>query len=107
MNEDKLLIIAGLAALGAYYYVRAERLGSARALQAALLDKPKASPRVRDVAQSKYPFTTMAKRLGDPSCWKINEPGYAREGMLGLERRDYIRGQDSTVVTYTDNFVNV
>lgn len=103
VRADYLLAGGAVGALLLYYLARVKRVQSMRAIP----------PDVRkdarhDTYSSKFPFTNMKMRMNDPSVWKVNEPGMAREGLYGLERRDYLDPVGGTrVVTYTDAYVNV
>ena len=102
MDDPRCIAGASLLALGAFYYFRTQRLSGLRAhARGAKKDGP------RDTYSSKFPFTNMKLRMSDPTVWKVNEPGFAREGLYGLERRDYIDPWGTHVQTHTDAFVNV
>lgn len=103
MEDKAMYALAGMAIVGIYYYYRAERVKKLQRQQVA-----SQSVGAQEKHSSKFPFTTMKNRINDPSVWKVNEPGYAREGQFGLERRDYIDPVSGThIITHTDNFVNV
>jgi hypothetical protein len=55
----------------------------------------------------RYPYVSARDRIMDPTVWRVNEPGYARTGQYGLERRDYPDIGGTRVVTYGDHWVNV
>ncbi len=95
--------LIGVGIVGLYYYMRAEQLKRVKKAQSAIVSQPQEAP-----YSSKFPFTNMKSQFNDPSVWKINEPGFAREGQFGLERRDYVLAVGGThVVTHTDQYVNV
>lgn len=101
--DPMLLGGAALVGLGIYYYMRVARLQGMRAI-----DQGAKKVAKRDTYSSKFPFTNMKLRMNDPSVWKVNEEGMAREGLYGLERRDYEDPVGGTrIVTYTDAYVNV
>lgn len=103
MDPTAKYALLGAALVGVYYYYRAERLKKQKRAQSAIVSQPTEAP-----YSSKFPFTTMKTQFNDPSVWKVNEPGYAREGQFGLERRDYVLAVGGThVVTHTDQYVNV
>lgn len=103
MDDNAKYALAGMVVVAVYYYWRAERVKQLQKAQVA-----SQSVGQQEKHSSKFAFTSMSQRINDPTVWKINEPGYAREGQFGLERRDYIDEVGGThVVTHTDQFVNV
>lgn len=103
MEPNAMYALGGMIIVGVYYYWRAERVKKIQRQKVA-----SQSVSGQEQHSSKFAFTTMKNRIDDPSVWKVNEPGYAREGQFGLERRDYIDPVSGThIVTHTDSFVNV
>lgn len=89
--------------LGLYYYNRAEGVK-----QMKRADVASQTPTQQLTSSSKFAFVNPKDRFFDQSVWKVNEPGYARQGQYGLERRDYIDPvSKSRIPTYTDSWVNV
>lgn len=56
----------------------------------------------------RYPYAAAKDHIWDKTVWAVNEPGLARTGRYGFERRDYINQAGGTrIPTYTDHWVNV
>lgn len=103
MDSPMVYGALGLGTIALFYWYRAERVRELKRAQAS-----SQSQREQISNSSKFPFTTIKKRLWDPSSWKVNDAGWAREGQYGMERRDYIDPVSGThVVTHTDQWVNV
>ncbi len=105
--DVKWLALAGLVGLGAYYCVRANRVMEVAKASTGPGKTVYSQPEANQLKMSsKFPFTTMSKRIGDPSVYSVTEGTYAREGEFGLERRDHHDPWGTATITHTDNFNN-
>lgn len=103
MDEPMVYGAVGIGVIALFYWYRAERV---RELKRAQVSSQ--SVKNQETQSTKFPFTTMRMRIWDPSSWKVNDAGWAREGQFGLERRDYVDPVSGTqIITHTDQYVNV
>ena len=101
MDRPEILALVGAGALLVYYVIRTDRLKRLRLIQTA-----QSAP--KQLAQSsKFAFTSTRGLQNSPLDWAVIAPGYAREGLFGLERRDYPTSGGTHITTYGDNWVNV
>lgn len=103
INDPRVL---GLAATGVLLFFYYQRVNRAKQIKLASATSQPVSKQLTET--SKFPFVHPRDRINDPTVWKVDLAGHAREGQYGLERRDYkdvVGG--AKLVTHTDAWVNV
>lgn len=96
----------GLVAMGGLLFFYYQRVNRAKEIKLASATSQPVAKQLTE--SSKYPFVSAKDRINDPTVWKVDLSGHAREGQYGLERRDYKDPVGGTkVVTHTDAWVNV
>ncbi len=107
LSDTRVLAFGGLVGLAVFYYYRATRVLQVQQAATGPGKTVFSKGQQRQLTQSKYPYTTMSKRIGDPTVYSVTEGTWGREGEYGLERRDHKDTFGTATVTYTDNFNNL
>ncbi len=102
-RPTQISILAGGALVIAFYYFRMERVKRLKMNQ-----QLSQTVSQQEMNSTRYPFVSAKDRINYPGDFKITQPGFAREGQYGTERREYKDPVGGTVIiTHTDQYVNV
>jgi len=80
LQDPRVIGLAAMGGLLAFYYMRVNR---AKLIKLASATSQPVEKQLTE--SSKFAFVSAKDRINDPTVWKVDASGHAREGQYGLE----------------------